>query len=289
MLLLGFSDYEPQGKALAAALEIPFEPVDVHRFPDGESKLTLPQELPEKAIICRSLDHPNDKLIELLLAAQTARKQGVKHLTLVAPYLCYMRQDIAFHPGEAVSQQIIGAFLAGLFDRVITVDPHLHRIERLEQAIPGREAIALGTAEVMGEFLRRNTTRPLLVGPDGESEQWVRAIAEPAGLDYAVASKERLGDREVRIVLPEHNYHQHEVILVDDMISTGRTLINVTRQLKRQGAEAIHCLVTHALFSDDVSQALHAAGIDKIWSSDSIGHPSNAVSLTALLAGAMKS
>lgn len=287
MILLGFSDYRPQGEALATALGIPFALVDVHRFPDGESKLTLPEKLPETAILCRSLDHPNDKLIELLLAAQTAREQGVKYLTLVAPYLCYMRQDIAFHPGEAVSQRIIGTFLAGLFDKVITVDPHLHRIDRLEQAIPGREAIALGTAEVMGEFLRRNTTRPLLVGPDGESEQWVRAIAEPAGLDYAVASKERLGDREVRIALPDHDYKQHEVILIDDMISTGRTLINVTRQLKRQGAGVVHCLVTHALFSDDVTQALHEAGIENIWSSDSIPHPTNAVSLTNLLAAAI--
>lgn len=288
MILLGFSDYRPQGEALAAALGIPFVLVDVHRFPDGESKLTLPDTLPETAILCRSLDHPNDKLIELLLAARTAREHGVKHLTLVAPYLCYMRQDIAFHPGEAVSQRIIGRFLADLFDRVITVDPHLHRITRLEQAIPGREAISLGTAEVMREFLLSNTTRPLLVGPDGESEQWVRAIAEPAGLDYAVATKERLGDREVRISLPEHDYHQHEVILVDDMISTGRTLINVARQLKRQGAEVIHCLITHALFCDDVTQALHDAGIEHIWSSDSISHPSNAVILTALLAGAVR-
>jgi ribose-phosphate pyrophosphokinase len=287
MVLLGFADYQRQGEALAAALDIPFALVDVHRFPDGESKLTLPQTLPEKAILCRSLDHPNDKLIELLLAAQTARAQGVKHLTLVAPYLCYMRQDTAFNPGEAVSQRIIGAFLAGLFDKVVTVDPHLHRISRLEQAIPGREAIALGAAWPMREFLRRNTTNPLLIGPDGESEQWVRAIAEPDGLDYAVATKERLGDREVRIALPDHDYHQHEVILVDDMISTGRTLINVTRQLKRQGAGVIHCLVTHALFSDDVSQALHEAGITQIWSSDSVSHPSNAVSLTGLLAGAM--
>ncbi len=288
MMLLGFRDYQQQGEALAKALKIPFALVDVHRFPDGESKLTLPQSLPEKVILCRSLDHPNDKLIELLLAARTAREFGVKHLTLVAPYLCYMRQDMAFHPGEAVSQHIIGRFLAELFDKVVTVDPHLHRIERLEQAIPGREAIALGTAEIMGAFLKHNTTHPLLVGPDGESEQWVRAIAEPAGLDYAVATKERLGDREVRITLPEHDYQQHEVILIDDMISTGRTLINVTQQLKRQGAGVIHCLVTHALFSDDVTQTLHDTGIEHIWSSDSILHPSNAIALAPLLAEALK-
>ncbi|MCW8840607.1 MAG: ribose-phosphate diphosphokinase [Gammaproteobacteria bacterium] len=287
MLVLGFDDYRSQGEALAGALGLSYAQVDIHRFPDGESKVTLPRELPEKVILCRSLDHPNNKLIELLLAATTARQQGARHLTLVAPYLCYMRQDIAFHPGEAVSQQIIGRFLAELFERVITVDPHLHRIERLEQAIPGREALALSSAEPMGNFLSENTRAPLLVGPDAESEQWVRAIAEPAGLEYAVATKERLGDREVKIKLPEHDYSRHEVILVDDMISTGRTLITVAKQLKQQGAHTLHCLVTHALFPDEVTAALHQAGIDNIWSSDSIPHPSNAISLSALLAEAV--
>ena len=287
-ILLGFADYQTQGEALARELGVDFLLIELHRFPDGESKLTLPAQLPDEVGICRSLDHPNDKLIELLLAAKTARQQGVKRLTLIAPYLCYMRQDIAFHPGEAVSQQIIGPFLAELFDRVVTVDPHLHRIDKLSQALPSIEAVSLQSAALMGEFLAANTTRPLLVGPDGESEQWVRAIAEPAGLDYAIATKQRLGDWEVEIKLPAHNYHQHEVILVDDMISTGRTLINVTHQLKAQGAEVIHCLVTHALFTDAVTQALHHAGITHIWSCDSIAHPSNAIALAPLLASVLR-
>lgn len=288
MPVLGFDDYRQQGEALAAELDQSFGLVDIHRFPDGESKVTLPDSLPNELILCRSLQQPNDKLIELLLTVEGARAQGVKHITLVAPYLCYMRQDIAFHPGEVVSQQVIGRFLADLFERVITVDPHLHRIQRLEQAIPGREAVALSSARPMGRFLAQNTSAPLLLGPDAESKQWVRAIAEPAGLDFAVATKERLGDREVAISLPDIDYRRREVVLVDDMISTGHTLINITRQLKKQGAQKIHCLVTHALFPDEVSGALHDAGITHIWSSDSVSHPSNAVSLSALLAGALR-
>jgi ribose-phosphate pyrophosphokinase len=288
-MILGFDDYRQQGEALARELKREFALIEVHRFPDGESKVTIPTELPAELILCRSLDQPNNKLIELLLAAQTARLHGVKHLSLVAPYLCYMRQDIAFHPGEAVSQQIIGEFLAGLFDKIVTVDPHLHRIERLDQAIHGREAIALGSAGVMGEFLAAHTQQPLLLGPDEESEQWVRAIAEPAGLDWAVARKQRFGDRQVRVELPEREYGRQEVILVDDMISTGNTLMNVSQQLRRQGAKKVHCLVTHALFDEPVSDALHQAGIENIWSSDSVPHPSNAVSLAGLLASAFRS
>ena len=115
-MLLSFKDYEKQSRALAQVLDIPCKIIQSHRFPDGESKLTLPSTLPDHVLICRSLDRPNEKLVELLLAAKTARTLGAKKLTLVAPYLCYMRQDIAFHPGEAVSQSIIGHFLPGDFE-----------------------------------------------------------------------------------------------------------------------------------------------------------------------------
>lgn len=287
-MILGFSDYEAQGRRLAQCLGQPFELADIHRFPDGESKLTLPPELPPEVIVCRSLDQPNDKLVELLLAAETARGMGVERLTLVAPYLCYMRQDIAFHPGEAVSQRIIGRFLAGLFDAVVTVDPHLHRIQYLEQAIPDTQAVTLTAAPAMSRFLASHATRPLLLGPDGESEQWVRTIAEEAGLEFGVATKERFGDREVQTHLPELDYAGREVVLIDDMASTGRTLASVAQQLKARGASPVHCLVTHALFGAEVTALLHQAGIEQIWSSDSIQHPSNTIHLAEMLAEAVR-
>ncbi|WP_303901480.1 ribose-phosphate diphosphokinase [Thiohalomonas denitrificans] len=287
-MILGFSDYEAQGRRLAEQLERTFQPIDIHRFPDGESKVTVPAELPERVILCRSLDRPNDKLIELMLAARTARANGAGHLTLVAPYLCYMRQDIAFSPGEAVSQRIVGQFLAELFDAVITVDPHLHRIERLEQAIPTGAAISLSAAPALSAFLAENEADPLLLGPDEEARQWVRAVAEPAGLEYAVAHKERRGDRDVRVVLPKHDFAGRTVVLVDDMISTGRTLITVARALKETGVGSIRCLVTHPLFADDATRHLQEAGVQKLWSSDSITHPSNAVVLDQTLAEAIR-
>lgn len=286
-MILGFRDYEQQGRQLAELLDRRFALVDVHRFPDGESKITLPAELPDDVIVCRSLDRPNDKLVELLLVAETARVQGAKRLILVAPYLCYMRQDIAFQPGEAISQRIIGAFLAQLFDGLITVDPHLHRIRQLSEAVPGIPAQALSSAPAMVKFLQARGGHPLLLGPDSESEQWVRAIAEPAGLDFAVATKERLGDRSVHVVLPNREYSGQEVVLVDDMVSTGHTLASVAKELKARGASAVHCLVTHALYDDSAAQLLKSSGLDAIWSSDSVRHPSNAFPLGRLLADAV--
>ena len=287
-MILGFDDYEPQARALAAALEMPCEIIHRHRFPDGENRLTLPVDLPRRVIVCRSLDQPNDKLLELLLTAKTARRLGAVELVLVAPYLCYMRQDNAFHPGEAVSQPIVGEFLAQLFETVVTVDPHLHRIERLEQALPARRCIKLTATGLMADFLPAERGAPLLLGPDAESEQWVAAVSDHCKLDYGVCRKLRSGDREVEVTLPDFDVAGRDVVLVDDIASSGQTLIEAALQCRAHGAGAIDVMVTHALLADDSLARMRAAGIRHVWSSDSIGHPTNVIALDGLLAEAIR-
>ena len=286
--ILAFPENRQQAKKLADALAIACFEIKLHHFPDGESKVVLPASLPQQVIIYRTLDHPNDKLIELLLCAKTARQQGAQQLTLIAPYLCYMRQDKAFTPGEAVSQQIIGPLLANYFDNVITVDAHLHRINTLAEAIPAKQAINLSAARLLGEFLLQQNLNPLLIGPDEESQQWVAHVAEAGQFDYAVARKQRHGDREVSITLPDISIDHRVVVLVDDVASSGHTLAQCAQQLLTAGASTVTALVTHPLFADNAESLLHDAGISSIWSSDSIPHHSNSVSLTPLLTQAVK-
>lgn len=289
MLLLTFADYLPQARRLAAQLACACLEIGVHPFPDGESLVTLPTALPEHVLICRSLNQPNNKLIELLLSAKTARDLGAKRLSLIAPYLCYMRQDTANHPGEAVSQRIIGEVLAGLFDDVITVDPHLHRISALNQAIPLKNAISLTAANEIADFLKRQLDDAVLLGPDSESEQWVAGIAGQTGFRYAIAAKQRLGDTQVEITLPDFNFHGRIVVMVDDVASTGRTLAKAAVLLKRQGAKAVHAAITHALFCGNAEQQLRQAGVEHLWSTDSISHASACIRLDKLLANACRS
>ncbi len=288
MQLIGFKDYHNQGKRLAQELGLEYIEVAIHHFPDGESKVTLPNTLDAEIIFCRSLDHPNDKLIELFLACEVARQQGARHITLVAPYLCYMRQDIAFNPGEAISQKIIGQWLGQLFDRVITVDPHLHRINDLNQAIPNTEAISLSATSLMSEFLANRPNPPLLLGPDSESEQWVKQIAEHTGLDWEIAGKQRHGDHNVEIMLPKIDFNDRIIVIVDDVASTGRTIAQTAKALHQHGAQTVNCLITHPLFADDAEQVLSNACINHIWSTDSIDHHSNVIQLAPLLAKAIK-
>jgi len=288
MMILAFPDYLVQAQRLAMRLDVPLAEVVVHHFPDGESLIRLPPSLPEHLIVCRSLNQPNDKLIELLLCATTARELGAKRLTLVAPYLSYMRQDIANQPGEAVSQRIVGKLLAELFDDVLTVDPHLHRISSLTQAIPIKNAISLTAANEIGLFLQQQFSHALLLGPDSESEQWVGAIAGSIGFDYAIADKVRLGDTQVEMVLPDKNFAGIPVVIIDDMASTGRTLAKAAGLLQAAGCDELYAVVTHALFCGDAYAHIVNSGIKAIWSTDSIAHPSACIQLDTLLANSIK-
>lgn len=286
-MLLAFDDEWDTAQRLAAAAGLAPARIARHRFPDGEFKLTLPPKLPARTALLRTLAQPNEKLVELLLAARTARELGARHLTLVAPYLGYMRQDMAFAPGEAVSQRIVGGFLATLFDRVITIDPHLHRIERLQQAIPLAEAIALSAAPAIGAFLRQRCPGALLLGPDTEAEQWVRAAADAGGFDWACAHKTRRGDRDVEIELPALDLRGRAVVLLDDVASTGTTLARTAQRLAAAGALRVDVAVTHALFVGDALATLRAAGVTHVWSAGTVVHPTNAIDVLPLLAQAL--
>jgi len=285
--LLGFPDYAAETRNLADQLRLDCEQIEIHHFPDGESKLVLPTRLPEQLVICQTLDRPNQKLVELMLATATAREMGAKSIILIAPYLCYMRQDKAFRPGEVVSQKVIGRFFADYFDGVITVDAHLHRIDRLSQAIPLQQALNLNATEAMGRFLRDSCQQPLLVGPDAESEQWVAAVATHARLDYCIAHKHRLGDKDVEVKLPEHAFAGRDIVLIDDVASTGHTLEQAAAELVQRNAASISVLVTHALFVDDACLRLERAGVGNIWSCDSIPHHTNRLSLAPVLAAGL--
>jgi ribose-phosphate pyrophosphokinase len=287
-LLLGFPDYAPQARSLAASLGAPYAEIEVHRFPDGESRLRLPPRLPGHVILCRSLNDPNAKLVELLFAAETAREFGARDLTLVAPYLCYMRQDTAFRAGEAVSQRSIGRWLGGHFDTLITVDPHLHRVRNLREIMPTIHAHSLSAAPLLGDYAAKNFDHPLLLGPDEESAQWVAAAARAGALECAVARKQRHDDHSVTITLPDIAVRGRTVVLIDDIASTGGTLARAAAVLYDAGAAAVHALVTHALFVGDAEARLNAAGVRSLHSSDSLAHASNAVALAGLLAQAYK-
>lgn len=286
-VLLCFEDELVSATRMAQAAKLKHILIERHRFPDGEIKLRLPGTLPAHVAILRTLNDPNEKLLELLLVAQTARTLGARRLTLVAPYLAYMRQDMAFRPGEAISQRIVGQFLANLFDAVITVDPHLHRVATLQEALPVAHAIVLSGAPLLSDWMAARRQMPLLIGPDEESAQWIAMAAARHGFDHAVCRKVRHGDRAVEVALPDISLTGRHVVLLDDVASTGHTVARAAHLLLAAGAASVDVAVTHALFSGDALQVMQDAGIGEVWSTDCIAHPSNVVSMASTIAGVL--
>lgn len=286
--LLAFEDERPLAQELAEALGLPLAFIRRHRFPDGELRLVLPKPLPATVVLLRGLQQPNEKLVELLIAAPTARELGAARLLLVSPYLAYMRQDMEFTPGEAVSQRHIAGLLARQFDHVLTLDPHLHRIASLDEVMPAGVGCALSAAPLLGAWIAEHVPGALLIGPDEESAQWVSEAAAAGGLAHAIGSKLRHGDHQVELALPAVDVAGRAVVLLDDMASTGRTLIGAAQGLLARGAASVDVAVTHALFNGDALPALQAAGVRHVWSSNSVPHASNALSIVPLLVRALR-
>jgi ribose-phosphate pyrophosphokinase len=285
--VIGFPESREPAARLAEELEIACLDAQIRAFPDGESLVRVP-ETGETALLYRSLDDPNAKLVELLLAVSALRDNGARQVVLIAPYLAYMRQDIAFHPGEAVSQKVIGALIAERFDGLVTIDPHLHRISRLGEAVPGIPALALSAAPVLSAALDPQE-QPLLVGPDSESRQWVTAIAEPLGLEMMLGEKTRHGDREVDITFPGiERAAGRPAVLVDDVISSGETLIAAASQLLAAGAASVEALATHCLAGEDELARLNQAGISRIRSAQTVSSPTACIPVAVLLAEAIR-
>lgn len=288
-MILAFPDAEDLAIDLAKSTGASYAAINLRRFPDGESYVRLPEQISEHVIIVRSLHHANERLIELLLAARTARENGAKRISLIAPYLCYMRQDEAFHKGEAISQSIIGDLMAAYFDDLLTIDPHLHRTPELSMAMPVKNAVTLTATGLISAYLKEHLEgNPLILGPDAESEQWAEQIASPEQLEYAIATKTRFGDRDVNVDMPTVDIRGRNIVIIDDISSSGQTLIQAALQIKGKGAKRLCAAVTHALLDDAAMSALQEAGFDEIWSTDSIPHETNVININSVLIDAIK-
>ena len=180
--------------------------------------------------------------------------------------------------------------LSGAFDRVVTVDPHLHRTNDLNDvfSVPVTQ---LSAAHLLGSVIARDLAgqKVVLVGPDVESRPWVKSAAYAAAADFLVGTKVRRTDRDVAIEIDGlDGVRGKATVIVDDMVSTGSTVCTTARQLLEPGADRIELCVTHLLASAEDTARMYAAGVSRIVSTDSVEHSTNAVLLAPLLADALR-
>ena len=286
-LIVPLPGNEAAAERLAAAGGFELGRLETRRFPDGESYVRHLSDVVGRTVdlVC-SLARPDPGFLGLLFAADAARDLGAAEVNLVAPYLAYMRQDRRFEPGEAVTSRPFARLISTAFDRLITVDPHLHRYPDLS-ALYTIPTATLHAAPLLADWIAAEVPDALIVGPDEESGQWVAAVAARAEVPHVVSHKSRRGDRQVEIVLPDLGaWSGRRPVLIDDIASSGRTLIEAARRLHVQGLKPPVCVVVHAIFADDAFEEL--AGVSsRVVSTDSVPHPSNAIALAPLLASAL--
>lgn len=274
---------------LAKALEYEkIQPI-CRQFPDGESYLRYESPVQgKKIIIVDTLDHPNEKILPLLFAAETAKELGATEVGLIAPYLAYMRQDTRFHSGEAVTSTYFAKLVSQTFDWMMTVDPHLHRYHALSEiyTIPTK---IIPAAPVISSWIQEHIKQPLLIGPDGESKQWVSQIAQAIDAPFTILGKVRLGDQDVKVSIPlMKEFPNHVPVLVDDIISTGQTMIETIRHLNSLKTKKPVCIVVHPIFAGLITQTLLHEGAERIVSCNTIPHDSNQLDLSQSLIHALK-
>lgn len=287
--ILALPGAEALAESLARQLRCPASTVEAHRFPDGEVVVRQRADVTgQRVLLVAQMDHPDEKTLSLLFAADAARELGAAEVGLVAPYLPYMRQDDRFRPGEAVTSRSYARLLSSSLDYLVTVDPHLHRWPSLDAiyTIPTRVVAA---APAIAQWIEREVPQPILVGPDSESEQWVADVAARLHAPWVVMRKVRRGDRDVSVELPAGAASQGRTpVLVDDIISSGHTMAAAAEVLRAAGWGRPWCIGVHALLDAAGQDLLQRAGVVRIVTCDSVTHPTNAIPLADLLAQAVR-
>jgi ribose-phosphate pyrophosphokinase len=225
---------------------------------------------------------PNESLIETLLTLDALRDLGATRLIAVIPYMSYARQDSRFNPGEAISVQTIAKLFKSMrLDHLVTVDMHLHRITDPSSLFGANFHNITGVRE-LAKYIKRNYSveNTVVIGPDEEAEQWAKIMAEDlGGLEYGVLKKTRLTAEKVAVVAEGLNVQGKNVIIVDDIISTGGTIVEAVNTLRNLGAREIYVTTVHPLLIGNAYAKLLRLNLRDLVGTNSVLSPISKVSI----------
>jgi len=289
-LVIGGSNSRNLAKKIARKLKVQYSELIVKKFPDGDSYVRFDTHLRNRVVIIVNNMHPtpNDALIELIFAAHTAKDLGASKVILIIPYLAYMRQDKRFHGGESISNKIV-AKLLDCTDEIITIDPHLHRIHSLHEIFPRHvKVITLTAVKPIAEYVKKLGRNVELIGPDIESSQWADEVAKDLGRKAVILHKKRYSAEIVRTKVRLQNPVKGKtVVLVDDIISTGHTMMEPIKQLKKMKARKIYTIAVHGIFAESALKKLKKMGA-KVVCCNTIENKVAEIDVSGLIAESLK-
>lgn len=292
MLIVAGSASPKLAERVAKQLKCELTKSELRRFPDGELYVRIPADVRDEdvAVIQSTCYPPNDNYMELFLLLDAAKDLGAERVTAVIPYLAYARQDKRFEEGEALSLKTVAKLIEGVGpDRVFMVDIHAHRVEKISIffSIPAQ---SLAAAPLLGRWIAENyqLRNPVIIGPDEEAQQWAGAAGEAIGADWDFMIKKRIGAREVEIKPRKLEVGGRDVVVIDDIISTGGTMVEAIKILREHGAQKIYAACVHGVFAGDALEKVREAGAQEILATDTIESEISKVSVAPLIADALR-
>nr|MDO8044338.1 ribose-phosphate diphosphokinase [Candidatus Baldrarchaeota archaeon] len=291
-IILGGSSAQVLAIKIGRLLKAPVLLPEIKRFPDGEKYVRIAEDVNDKTVaVIQSFYHqPDEFLIEYFLMVNTLKDLGAKRVLGVVPYFAYARQDERFKPGEAVSFRIVTKLIEEVgTDEIYTVDTHLHRVEQLSEVfrIPAHNLTAV---PLLAQYIKKNfeLTDLIVIGPDEEAEQWAKVAAKELEVEYDILEKERLGPSEVRIKTRELDVKNRDIVIVDDIISTGGTMVEAIKMLKEHGAKNIIAACTHPILVQNALTKIYQAGALAVIGTDTVPSSISFVSVAPVIAEALR-
>ena len=278
---------ENLAKELSKKIKANFVKSEIRVFPDGESKITLIGKLSKKkSIVVQSIYPPVDTNLVQALSLITKAKENSSEVVVVIPYMGYARQDREFLPGEIVTMKVLGKlFKSAGASKIIVVDIH-SSIGLKYFSIKTKNVTAI--PDLVGFFKKLSLKNPLIVSPDQGGKERAKEFAKEFNSDYIALEKTR--DRKtgkVKIKTKNLEVKNRDLILVDDIISTGGSIIKATQFLKKQKCKRIYVACTHALLMNDAENKIKKAGVTSIISTNTIPGKTSKVDISKAIAKAI--
>jgi ribose-phosphate pyrophosphokinase len=289
MLVVGGPASAELARKVARLADCGFVEVETKRFPDGESYIRLAREVRnEKTVIVQSTYPPQDThLVQLLLLVDAAVRSEASEVTVVIPYMAYARQDKVFRPNEPVSAEVVLKILKALeVRRIVTVDVHSPEVfSRVPMEYVNLSAIGILARHFLGLGFKGASS----FAPDRKAARMAEEASKILGGSYGWFSKQR--DRvtgEVSMVLEHGEAENREIVIFDDIISSGGTVMMAARTLKKAGARRVYAACTHALMSREAYGKILSSGVEEVVSTDTIPTFTSKVSVAELLAETLR-
>ncbi|MEM3506565.1 MAG: ribose-phosphate diphosphokinase [Candidatus Bathyarchaeia archaeon] len=292
MLIIPGSSSRLLALKVAKELGINASRVEIKKFPDGERYIRIMEEVHGKEIaVIQSMYHtPDEYLFEYFLLVDTLKDLGAKKIVSIIPYFAYARQDERFNAGEAISLLSVAKLIESVgTDEVYTIDMHLHRFPKISKLfkIPSYN---LSAFPALADYIQKNyeLKNPVVIGPDEEAEQWAKTVAEKLKLEYSVLEKRRLGPDKVEIKPKMLNLSNKDVVIVDDIISTGGTIVEAIKAVKKEGACKVIVACTHPILVENALIKIYESGADIVIGTDTVPSQISHVSVAPIIAKALK-